>query len=184
MAIENDDVAAQLVDFLARQDAFTAMLAAWSNGAIDGGPNGDGRYPLPNGLGTTTLVPSPARSAFDASLLRFERIQLPSGNTIVLGPEHSGKALLLAGTTGTSNINVTLPGNVPIGWACTLIQQGSGGPRVTVGIGNNGSGEPGFLRSRGSVFRLADQYAVASAICIERTASFRSTIVLAGDIVQ
>lgn len=184
MPLENDDVAAQLLAYMQRQDEFTAMLAGWSNGAIGGGPNGDGRYPLPTGLGTTTLVPCPAQSAYDASLLRFERIALTSGNTIVLGPEHNGKALLLAGVNGTSNISVQLPGNVAPGWACTLIQQGSGGPRVTVTIGTNSAGESGFLRSRGSVFRLADQYAVASAMCVERTSSFRSTMVLAGDIVQ
>lgn len=180
----NDDVAAQLLEFLERQDAFTAMLAAWSSGIAGGGPNGDGRYPLPTGAGTTTLVPCPAQSAFDASLLRFERIALTSGSTIILGPEHSGKTLLLAGVTGTSNISVQLPGNVPPGWSCLLIQQGSGGPRVTVTIGTTTSGESGFLRSRGNVFRLADQYAVASVICTERTSSFRSTMVLAGDIVQ
>lgn len=182
--MENDDVAARLLAFLERQDTFTAMLAAWSSGVVGGGPNGDGRYPLPTGSGTTTLVPCPAQSAFDATLLRFERIALTSGNTIVLGPEHNGKTLMVAGVSGTSNISVQVPGNVAPGWSCLLIQQGSGGPRVTVTIGANGSGESGFLRSRGNVFRLADQYAVASVICTERTSSFRSTMVLAGDIVQ
>lgn len=35
----------------------------WLNGTVDGGPNGDGKYPLSDQLGHTQLVPSPAALA-------------------------------------------------------------------------------------------------------------------------
>lgn len=182
--MENDDLAALILDFTARQDAIFAAQYDWAKGTINGGPNGDGRYPLPVGPGSTALVASPQRLAFDASRLNFERIALTTGATIVLGPEHNGKVLLVAGTAAGSNISVQVPGSVEPGWGVVLLQEGTGGPRVTVTIGNNGSGEAGFLRSRGSVFRLADQYAQASVTCVARSSAFRSTMVLAGDIVQ
>lgn len=39
---------------------------AWAGGTVDGGPNGDGLYPLRDGNGTLHLVPCPARIAADA----------------------------------------------------------------------------------------------------------------------
>ncbi|MEG3167503.1 hypothetical protein U1737_04765 [Sphingomonas sp. LB3N6] len=179
-----DDVAAQMLEFTARLDARDAAWAAYVNGTADGGPNGDGRYPLPIGADSAALVTAPQRLAIDAARLNFERIALTSGTTIVLGPEHNGKVLLVAGTAAGSNISVQVPGSVEPGWGVVLIQEGTGGPRVTVTIGNNSSGEAGFLRSRGSVFRLADQYAQAAVTCVARSSAFRSTMVLAGDIVQ
>ncbi|MEZ0495393.1 hypothetical protein [Sphingomonas sp. IW22] len=184
MSIENDDVAAQLLGFLERMYAFVAMLAAWATGAAGGGPNGDGRYPLPTGPGTTTLVPSPLQSRYDMSSLDVVRIALTSGSTIVLGPEHNGKTIVCAGVSATSNINVQVPGNVAPNWCVLLIQEGTGGPRVTVTIGTNGAGEPGFLRSFGNAFRLAGENAEACVKCIARDSAFRSRMLVSGNVVQ
>lgn len=181
----NDEVTAELLKFLDRQDRFTAMMAAWTGGTVDGGPNGDGKYPLPTSPTGTLLVSCPARQAYDASISRVERIALVTGQstTIVLGPQHNGKILSILGVTSTQSVTVQLPGGEPAGWACTLIQEGTGGPRVTVTMGTNAAGESGFLKSRGNVYRLADEGAVASVLCTRR-ASNRSYMWLAGDIVQ
>ncbi len=40
---------------------------AWMAGEINGGPNGDGKYPLSDGLGNTVLVACPARMAADGT---------------------------------------------------------------------------------------------------------------------
>lgn len=46
---------AQIVDILARWDAQQDQLSDWLTGAPDGGPNGDGRYPLTNAQGQVRL---------------------------------------------------------------------------------------------------------------------------------
>jgi hypothetical protein len=180
----NDEIASLVLADAERRDALYAATANWLNGTATGGPNSDGLYPVPIGPGTTRLVPSPDRIRFDASKLVFERIGLSSGSTITLTEGHSGKVLMLAGTSTTSNITVVVPGSVPVGWGCVIIQEGTGGPRVTVSIGSTAGGQTAFLRSRGSVYRLADQWAQASLTCVARDSSSRSTVVLAGDIIQ
>ena len=40
-----------------------AELLAWSVGAVDGGPSGNGSYPFTAADGTTILVPCPAKIA-------------------------------------------------------------------------------------------------------------------------
>lgn len=181
----NDEVTEQLLAFLDQQRIFTSLMANWTNGVVGGGPKEDGKYPLPTGPGITALVSCPAQIAYDASISRVERIALASGqgNTIILGPQHNGKILSVLGVTFTTNITVQIPGGEPAGWACTIVQEGTGGPRVTLTIGNNAAGEPGFLKSRGSVFRLADEGAVVSVLCTRR-ASNRSYMWAAGDLVQ
>lgn len=180
-----DEVTAELLKFLDREDAFTAMMAEYTGGVVGGGPNGDGKYPLPNGKTGTKLVSCPAQNEYNSSLSRVERIALVTGQstTIVLGPQHNGKILSILGVTSTQSVTVQLPGGEPAGWACTLIQEGTGGPRITVTMGTNAAGESGFLKSRGNIFRLADEGAVASVICTRR-ASNRSYMWLTGDIVQ
>lgn len=182
----NDQIAALVLADAERRDVLYAATANWLNGTATGGPNADGMYPVPTGPGTTRLVPSPDRIRFDASKLAFERIALASGggSTITLSEAHSGKVLMLAGSTTTSSITVVVPGSVPVGWGCVIIQEGTGGPRITVSIGSTAAGQTAFLRSRGSVYRLADQWAQASLTCVARDSSSRSTVVLAGDIVQ
>jgi hypothetical protein len=179
-----DEVAAALSACLARIESFVAMLAAWVGGAADGGPNGDGQYPLPTGAGTTTLVASPARTRLDMASIDVIRLVPASGSTIVLTLEHGGKTIVCAGSSATQSITVQVPGNAPKNWCVLLIQEGTGGPRLTVTIGTNGSGQAGFLKSFGSVFRLAGENAEACVKCINRDSAFRSTMLLTGNIVQ
>jgi hypothetical protein len=54
------ELAAALVAHRSNRTALVDAYFEWLNGKIDGGPNGDGRYPLTRGDGTIVLVPCPA----------------------------------------------------------------------------------------------------------------------------
>jgi hypothetical protein len=64
--MENVD---QLLDkvtaLLGRRDLSQTEFAAWFGGAADGGPAGDGLFPLSDSTGFTRMVPSPARQMAD-----------------------------------------------------------------------------------------------------------------------
>jgi hypothetical protein len=49
-----------MASLLARWQQYTGELKDWLAGAADGGPNGDGKYPLTNAVGTTYYVACPA----------------------------------------------------------------------------------------------------------------------------
>lgn len=53
-------LAQQMSDLLMRFQTFTKQQKEWLAGTPSGGPEGDGRYPLTDYLGTTYLVPCPA----------------------------------------------------------------------------------------------------------------------------
>ncbi|AWH32233.1 hypothetical protein [Stenotrophomonas sp. SAU14A_NAIMI4_8] len=53
-------LAQQMSDLLTRFQTFTKQQKEWLAGTPSGGPEGDGRYPLTDYLGTTYLVPCPA----------------------------------------------------------------------------------------------------------------------------
>lgn len=46
----------------------TPKIAAWASGTVAGGPEGDGRYPLPTGVDEDVLWPCPARIVLDAQV--------------------------------------------------------------------------------------------------------------------
>jgi hypothetical protein len=52
------DTAARLSAFIDTQISRDDQLRNWTSGTIDGGPNGDGYYPLTDALGETVLLPS------------------------------------------------------------------------------------------------------------------------------
>jgi hypothetical protein len=56
-------IAEQMSRLIDRWDLYTAQLKEWLAGVPDGGPYGDGRYPLTNSLGETFHVPCPAAEA-------------------------------------------------------------------------------------------------------------------------
>lgn len=59
----NAQLAAQITDLLTRWNAREAQFRDWLGGAVTGGPNGDGKFPLTNAAGDTQNVDSPARLA-------------------------------------------------------------------------------------------------------------------------
>lgn len=63
MAISNSQLAIQMESLVQAWSRREREYAAWNAGAPDGGPQGDGRYPLTDALGVVRLVLSPAALA-------------------------------------------------------------------------------------------------------------------------
>lgn len=61
----------------------------WAGGVINGGPNGDGNYPLSDGFGNSQLVPCPARIAASAGI-SYEAINALTLRAAPFAPEHDG----------------------------------------------------------------------------------------------
>lgn len=59
--ITNAQLASQVSSLVSSWRAREAQYRAWIGGAADGGPEGDGRFPLTDGRGATYMVESPAR---------------------------------------------------------------------------------------------------------------------------
>lgn len=174
MATENDDVAALLLDFIERQDAFFAALYDWANGTIDGGPNGDGFYPVPIGVGLTALKPSIARMNYDAR--RMPRIRLAGSNNITLDPAvHHGCFLEIVGASGSSTVTVNIPQSAPAEFFAMFAAQGSG--RLVFDIAGDG-----FLRHDQGYDRTRGAYSVGGFYVASKDSSFRPTVYLYGSL--
>lgn len=65
--ISNANLAARISELVSRWNIRESQYSDWQGGSINGGPEGDGRYPLTDSAGNEYLVPSPARIAYDAS---------------------------------------------------------------------------------------------------------------------
>ena len=63
LAQTNMQLASQINALLTKWNGREAEFRGWLAGSADGGPNGDGRYPLTNASGTTALVDCPAKLA-------------------------------------------------------------------------------------------------------------------------
>ncbi|WRQ08265.1 hypothetical protein JDBV08_00490 [Mycobacterium phage jiawei] len=59
--ITNAQLASQVSSLVSTWRSREAQYKAWIGGTADGGPEGDGRYPLTDGKGLTYMVESPAR---------------------------------------------------------------------------------------------------------------------------
>lgn len=57
------EVLASVMDLINTWKARDAQLSAWTGGTATGGPNGDGKYPLPGPTGGSVLVDCPAKLA-------------------------------------------------------------------------------------------------------------------------
>lgn len=70
----------------------STQFRAWSSGAIDGGPNGDGDYPLSDGFGNTYLIPCPAKIA-QSSSLSWSAINSLTARTTPYAPQEAGPVI-------------------------------------------------------------------------------------------
>jgi hypothetical protein len=68
----------RMTDFVAAQSAFMDSYSAMIAGTANGGPDGDGLYPVAVRGGATVLLPSPARIRVEATSLRLLLLQ-PTG---------------------------------------------------------------------------------------------------------
>lgn len=169
--IDNDQIAADLLAYMARQDAVTQMLGAWASGTALGGPSLDGRYPLPTGPGTTTLVPCPDRLRVDAGRFGVRTITGAGPHTMVVADV--GKMMRIGNGSATPNITVNLPA-MPEGSQFMFRQLGSG---RLVFAANGG----GTLIHRQNYNRTAGMHALATAVCDSVTNGL-STWILGGDL--
>lgn len=67
--ITNAELAAALQLVIAQVDAREDQLTAWQTGAPNGGPFGDGRFPIANILGEISYFKSPARLEYEVNLI-------------------------------------------------------------------------------------------------------------------
>lgn len=58
--LSNAQLAAQIAELVAHWTQWQIDYRAWVGGTADGGPEGDGRYPVTDGAGTTSLLTAPA----------------------------------------------------------------------------------------------------------------------------
>lgn len=61
----------------------------WAGGVVNGGPNGDGEYPLSDGFGNTHLVPCPARIAASAGI-SYDAINALTARNTPFSHDHAG----------------------------------------------------------------------------------------------
>lgn len=59
----NYDLMVQIDEMLGERNTQLNQFTVWSSGTVNGGPEGDGRYPLTNRVGVTVLVYCPAKMA-------------------------------------------------------------------------------------------------------------------------
>lgn len=157
MAITDDQLNEQIQKMNTLMVDFGAKIGAWTEGVAGGGPNSDGKYPLPNGFGTYKLVSCPAQIAADANKLQIAGpgggIQLgvtagytSSGNSYTFKESDNGKVFFMLGNTNTTAVTVLLPDNLTPGWSVMVVQIGDG--RITAKKANDTSNTNSNLRSR------------------------------------
>lgn len=162
-----NQMASLLTAWQGREDEFRA----WMSGAAGGGPNADGRYPLTDTSGYTTLMPSPAQIAQDANKLVM--VELTGANAFTLTANDGGRAYKVFNSTNPITIN--LPNGVAPGWNALFFQFSTGRLTFAVPQGATLVHDQGMNRSRG-------QYSAIAATCIHRNSGGGSTIALTGSL--
>lgn len=72
----NFDLMNKIDTMLEERSSNLTQFTAWAAGSANGGPNGDGKYPLTNRVGVTTLVYSPAKMQTMAGIDQQDAIQI------------------------------------------------------------------------------------------------------------
>jgi hypothetical protein len=193
MSVTQDELNAELQRVTALISNFGTMLGAWTAGVAGGGPAGDGKYPLPTGLGTTVAVSCPAQIAVDSTKLVLAGpnggIQLgvtpgftASGSSYTFKESDGGKIFMLLGNTATTAMTVFLPDNLPPGWAVLIVQLGDG--RITARkVGDTNPVTNSNLRNRQGFFTTAGKGSPMTIICDTRSSSNNNAVyTVAGDL--
>lgn len=192
MPISNDDLNVVLQNVSALISDFTTKLNAWASGVAGGGPNSDGKYPLPTSLGSYILTPCPAQTASDAQKLVLAGpgtgIQMGvtagftgTGNTYTFKLSDNGKIFNIGGSTSTSTVTMLLPDNAPAGWAVAIIQLSDG--KITVRKANDPTGTNSNLRNRQNFFSTAGKGSMMTVVCDQTNSSTTNSFyTVAGDV--
>lgn len=193
MAVTQDQLNEQIQKMNNLMVDFGAKIGAWTEGVAGGGPNSDGKYPLPNGFGTYKLVDCPAQVAADANKLQIAGpnggIQLgvtagytSSGNSYTFKESDNGKVFFMTGNTNTTAITVLLPDNLSPGWSVMVVQIGDG--RITARKSNDTTNTNSNLRNRvANAYTTVAKGSAMVIICESRNSANANTFyTIAGDV--
>jgi len=123
MALSNADLANQIQKYWADLDADRQQWLNYLTGTTNGGPNGNGTYPLTQRTtGTTTMVKCPARVSWEANQVLVSPDLNGVGPHLIADSYYNTKFIINATSTAT----VTLPRTAPTG--TLLIMRGAGAP--------------------------------------------------------
>lgn len=194
MAVTQDDLNAAIQKLNQLIADFGTKLGAWAAGVAGGGPNSDGKYPLPTSLGTYTLVACPAQQAVDS-----QKMTVANGGTIQVGQtagyntegnyqytfkaSDTGKVFIMLSNAGGSNdILLLLPDNLPAGWNVAVIQYSDN--RLRFRKANDLTNTTNSnLRNRQNFYATAGKGSLAVAVCESiNSAKANNFFTIAGDV--
>lgn len=145
-------------------------LIDYHTGTADGGPNGDGFYPITLQDGVTRiLAPCPARQALELQL----DVVLVTNTPFIVTAAHNGRTLLMS---STANMTLRLPNNLPVGFRVGVIEDLTGRVTFTALAGATVSHRQGYTKTAG-----VD--AVAAALVKRNANGTSAQWVLSGDLV-
>lgn len=123
MALSNSELAAQIQKYWADLDTDRQQYLNWLTGTTNGGPNGNGQYPLTQRqTGTTVLVKCPARVVWEANRVVVSPDLNGVGPHLITDAYYNTKFIIVASST----ITVTLPRAAPDG--SMVMIRGAGAP--------------------------------------------------------
>lgn len=123
MALSNADLANQIQKYWADLDADRQQWLNYLTGTTNGGPNGNGTYPLTQRTtGLVQMVKCPARVAWEANQVVRSPDLTGVGPFLIGDSYYNTKFIIVANSTAT----VTLPRSAPDG--TLLIMRGAGAP--------------------------------------------------------
>lgn len=114
------ELVARFGGYLDSWDVSRQQFRDWLAGQVDGGPNGDGYYPMTDASGGTYLYPCIAK--FQALYSTFEPVDV-TGAAITILPEHDRKRL----RTQTPTTVITIPTGLGDAFACEILHEVAGG---------------------------------------------------------
>ncbi|HCB75405.1 MAG TPA: hypothetical protein DEP91_04410 [Sphingomonas bacterium] len=145
-------------------------LIDYLTGTADGGPNGDGFYPITLQDGVTQILrPCPARQILELQL----DIIVVTATPFTLTAAHNGKTLLMS---SAANMTLRLPNNLPVGFRVGVIEDLTGRVTFTGLAGATVSHRQGYTKTAG-----VD--AVAAALVKRNANGTSAQWVLSGDLV-
>ena len=168
----NAELAQQMSTLLNKWQTYIDQQRLRESGSVNGGPNGDGYYPITDPAGITTQQPSPARMM---QIATGYSVQTKTGaGPFLMAAADLGKHSRIGNGTSTPNIRIDLP-NLPLGSQMMFEQLGASRLLFAAASGSNAG-----LINRQGFTRTAGQYAVAFALVVAVTSGV-STWLLGGD---
>lgn len=145
------------------------QIANWAAGTVDGGPDGDGYYPMTDAAGVTRMLPSIAK--IRAGIVGTEPMVI-AATAVTLNAAHAGRRLVFTAATA---VTVTVPAGLGNTFECQCWQKGAGLVSFLGDLGVTNGTRTGASESAG-------QGALMGVSIIEDAGGV-STFLLGGDVV-